>query len=103
MFILLVINPDYMAQLFSGPPVGAYIPGMPIPMGWPFTFAIILLMEIAIGVNLLLIRWTLKNNLKLNVILVIAAFMIISFTVQSAACTIVILGPSFIQLFKAFF
>lgn len=33
--LLYVMNPDYMGQLFLGPPVGANIPGLPIPCGWP--------------------------------------------------------------------
>jgi tight adherence protein B len=33
--LLYWMNPDYMGQLFFGPPVGANIPGLPIPCGWP--------------------------------------------------------------------
>jgi tight adherence protein B len=32
---LYIVNPDYMGQLFFGPPVGANIPALPIPCGWP--------------------------------------------------------------------
>ena len=101
--LLLVINPDYMSQLLYGPPVGAFIPGMPIPMGWPFIFVTILLVAIAMGANLLLVRWAIKNELQLKVVLSIAAFMVVSLGVQSVACWIVVMGPSFIQLWKAFF
>ena len=33
--LLYIMNPDYMGQLFFGPPVGASIPGLGIPCGWP--------------------------------------------------------------------
>jgi tight adherence protein B len=34
--LLYVMNPNYMGQLFFGPPVGANIPGLDfIPCGWP--------------------------------------------------------------------
>jgi tight adherence protein B len=32
---LYIVNPIYMGQLFFGPPMGANIPGLPIPCGWP--------------------------------------------------------------------
>jgi len=45
--LLLVINPSYMGQLFFGPEKGgAYIPGLPIPCGWPM---------IAIGLTMMAI------------------------------------------------
>jgi len=45
--LLLVINPSYMGQLFFGPDKGgAYIPGLPIPCGWPM---------IAIGLTMMAI------------------------------------------------
>lgn len=45
--LLLLINPSYMGQLFFGPEKGgAYIPGLPIPCGWPL---------IAIGLTMMAI------------------------------------------------
>lgn len=43
---LYLVNPDYMGQLFFGPPVGANIPGLPIPCGWPIVAAGLIMMGI---------------------------------------------------------
>jgi tight adherence protein B len=51
MALLMVINPDYIGQLFRGPPVGAYIPSLPIPCGWPIV-ALVVIME-AIGLAII--------------------------------------------------
>jgi tight adherence protein B len=50
--LLSLINKDYMGQLFFGPPIGAYIPGLPIPCGWP----IIALGLIMMGVGMAIIQ-----------------------------------------------
>ncbi|GAB4476523.1 MAG: type II secretion system F family protein [Anaerolineae bacterium] len=44
---LLAINPEYMGQLFFGPERGgAYIPGLPIPCGWPLIAIGLIMMAI---------------------------------------------------------
>ncbi len=45
---LLFFRPEYMGQLFYGPPVGAFIPGLPIPCGWPM---------IALGLIMIAVAW----------------------------------------------
>jgi tight adherence protein B len=48
---LLLINPEYMGQLFFGPDRGgAYIPGVPIPCGWPMVGCGLGMMAVGIGV-----------------------------------------------------
>ncbi len=48
---LLLINPDYMGQLFFGPDRGgAYIPGLPIPCGWPIVALGLTMMGIGMAV-----------------------------------------------------
>lgn len=47
---LMFINPDYMGQLVYGPPVGAYIPGLPIPCGWPILALGLIMIAIAWGI-----------------------------------------------------
>jgi tight adherence protein B len=48
--LLMVINPQYMSQLFFGPPRGANIPGLPIPCGWPLVGIGLIMMAIGIAV-----------------------------------------------------
>lgn len=48
--LLTFINPNYMGQLFMGPPLGAYIPGLPIPCGWPILALGLIMIAIAWGV-----------------------------------------------------
>ncbi len=49
--LLLVINPSYMGQLFYGPEKGgAYIPGLPIPCGWPMIAVGLTMMSIGLAV-----------------------------------------------------
>jgi len=49
--LLLVINPSYMGQLFFGPEKGgAYIPGLPIPCGWPMIAVGLTMMSIGLAV-----------------------------------------------------
>lgn len=50
MILLWFINPLYMGQLFLGPPVGAYLLGLPIPCGWPILALIVILEAIGIAV-----------------------------------------------------
>lgn len=47
---LYIVNPDYMGQLFFGPPVGANIPGLPIPCGWPIIGIGLIMMGIGIAI-----------------------------------------------------
>jgi tight adherence protein B len=47
---MLFLRPEYMGQLFYGPPVGAYIPGMRIPCGWPIVALGLIMIAIAWGV-----------------------------------------------------
>jgi len=44
--LLYTISPTYMGQLFFGPPVGANIPGIGIPCGWPILAIGLILMGI---------------------------------------------------------
>ncbi|MBN1311805.1 MAG: type II secretion system F family protein [Anaerolineae bacterium] len=44
--LLYIMNPNYMGQLFFGPPIGAYIPGLPIPCGWPIIAVGLIMMGI---------------------------------------------------------
>src|SRR5574341_1478264 len=44
--LLYFITPDYMLQLFMGPPIGANIPGLPIPCGWPIVAIGLIMMGI---------------------------------------------------------
>jgi tight adherence protein B len=48
--LLYIMNPDYMGQLFYGPPVGAYIPGLPIPCGWPIVGIGLIMIGIGIAI-----------------------------------------------------
>lgn len=49
--LLMVINPQYMGQLFFGPDRGgAFIPGLPIPCGWPMIAAGLILMSIGLAI-----------------------------------------------------
>ncbi len=47
---LLLVNPAYMGQLFYGPPIGASIPVIGIPCGWPLIAAGLISMSIGIAV-----------------------------------------------------
>jgi tight adherence protein B len=47
---MLFLRPEYMGQLFYGPPVGAYIPGMSIPCGWPIVALGLIMIAIAWGI-----------------------------------------------------
>jgi len=48
---LLFLRPEYMGQLFYGPEGGgAYIPGLPIPCGWPIVALGLIMIAIAWGV-----------------------------------------------------
>ena len=47
---LYLVNPDYMGQLIYGPPIGANIPGLPIPCGWPIVAAGLIMMGIGAAV-----------------------------------------------------
>jgi tight adherence protein B len=52
---LLLINPKYMGQLFFGPDKGgAFIPGLPIPCGWPL---------VAIGLGMMAIGLAIINRI----------------------------------------
>lgn len=44
--LLYTISPSYMGQLFFGPPIGANIPGIGIPCGWPILAIGLILMGI---------------------------------------------------------
>ncbi len=49
--LLMVINPQYMSQLFFGPDRGgAFIPGLPIPCGWPLIGIGLTMMAIGIAI-----------------------------------------------------
>ena len=49
--LLMVINPQYMSQLFFGPDKGgAFIPGLPIPCGWPLIAIGLIMMSIGLAV-----------------------------------------------------
>jgi tight adherence protein B len=49
--LLMVINPEYMSQLFFGPDKGgAFIPGLPIPCGWPMIAIGLIMMSIGLAV-----------------------------------------------------
>lgn len=48
--LLYAISPDYMGQLFFGPPVGANIPGINVPCGWPILAIGLILMGIGAAV-----------------------------------------------------
>lgn len=114
MGFLGVINPQYMAQLFSGPPVGAYMPNvasllyglpveapvptLPIPCGWPILgmiFLGVVLPNIALwfGFQKGLVRGWWK--------LLLAVLILIHFTFPSA--WLVLLGPAAVQVYKQFF
>jgi hypothetical protein len=95
---LTAIRPEYMGQLYSGPPQGAYIPGLPVPCGWPilgFIVLVIALVDLPIwlGFRQRLVRGGWGNLL----ILLVFIFFI------GPACYLVLLGPATIQLYKAFF
>lgn len=48
---LLFINPTYMGQLFFGPDRGgAYLPGLPIPCGWPMIAIALTMMGVGLAV-----------------------------------------------------
>jgi len=47
---LYIINPTYMGQLFLGPPIGANIPGLPIPCGWPMVAIAVVMLAIGLAV-----------------------------------------------------
>lgn len=48
---LLFLRPEYMGQLFYGPEKGgAYIPGLPIPCGWPIVALGLIMIAIAWGI-----------------------------------------------------
>jgi len=47
---LYIVNPNYMGQLIYGPPIGANIPGLPIPCGWPIVAAGLISMGIGAAV-----------------------------------------------------
>jgi tight adherence protein B len=51
---MLFLRPEYMGQLFYGPPTGAYIPGMRIPCGWPI---------IALGLIMIAVAWGLIKRI----------------------------------------
>jgi len=51
---MLFFRPNYMGQLFFGPPVGANVPGLPIPCGWPI---------IAVGLVMMSIAWALIRRI----------------------------------------
>jgi tight adherence protein B len=48
--LLFLINPDYMGQLFLGEPVGANIPVIGIPCGWPIVGIGLIMMAIGLAV-----------------------------------------------------
>lgn len=98
MFILTLLNPHYMAQLFFGPPVGANIPGLPIPCGWPFLAMIclgILLppLSLQLGFHRSMVRGEWKLLLML-IILLQCAF---------PSALLVMLGPAAVQTYIQFF
>jgi hypothetical protein len=97
MGMLTALRPSYMGQLFVGPPVGAYIPGMAIPCGWPIIALIILAIVLTdlplyLGFHRRLVRGWWK---ALLIILVVAHFVF-------PAIYLSVLGPAAIQLFKTF-
>jgi len=47
---LIFLRPEYMGQLFFGPPQGAFIPGLPIPCGWPIVALGLIMISIAWGI-----------------------------------------------------
>jgi tight adherence protein B len=47
---LYFVTPSYMLQLFMGPPIGANIPGLPIPCGWPIVALGLIMMGIGMAV-----------------------------------------------------
>ncbi len=49
--LLMLIRPGYMSQLFFGPERGgAFIPGLPIPCGWPIIALGLIMMAIGIAI-----------------------------------------------------
>jgi len=95
--IMFGVNPAYMSQLFYGPPIGANIPGLPIPCGWPILIMIAML--IALGDFIVWVGF--RRRLVQGVWLWFLTTQIVFFF-GLPALWLSILGPAGIQMFKAF-
>lgn len=98
MAILSLVNPRYVGQLFLGPPIGANIPGLPIPCGWPILGMIllgVLLPPVSLGLGFY--RRLVRGGWKL--LLVIIVLLQCAFP----SVWLVMMGPAAIQVYKQFF
>ncbi len=94
---LTLARPEYMSQVFLGPPIGANIPGLPIPCGWPLLFIAFLFVALAdmivwLAYNQRLVRngWLLLLSLQVTIFF------------EFPAIWVILLGPAMVQAFKAF-
>lgn len=98
MALLSLVNPRYMGQMFLGPPIGANIPGLPIPCGWPILGMIslgVLLPPASLGLGFY--SRLVRREWKLLLVFIV----LLQCALPSAL--LVMLGPAAVQTYKQFF
>lgn len=98
MALLMFVNPQYIAQLFYGPPVGAYVPGLPLPCGWPILMMIFLAVLMS---NVYLWFGFRKGLVRKWWRLLLGILVLFLFTLP--AVWLVVMGPAAVQVYKQFF
>jgi hypothetical protein len=94
MALLFFLNPDYMAQLFLGPPIGAYIPGLLIPCGWVILALLAILIALAnfplwLGFQ----KGMVRGGWRILLVLLVCIYILFP------SLYLVILGPAAVQAF----
>ena len=96
MALCTVISPDYMNQLYFGPPRGANIPGLGIPCGWPIMLGVCFTVGLAnYSLWLGALRWRLKS--------MVVTGALVLFLLVFPALWIGLTGPAAVQVFQQYF
>ncbi|MBN1429667.1 MAG: hypothetical protein JXB07_14955 [Anaerolineae bacterium] len=97
MRVLGLLNPNYIGQLFFGPPIGAYIPGLPIACGWP------ILAMIGLGVLVPPISmWFGFHRSRVRRWWKLLLVFIVLLQCAFPSVWLVLMGPAAIQVYKQF-
>ncbi len=97
MGLLLLSNPDYASKLFLGPPVGAYMPGLSIPCGWPILALLLVLLSLgSVSSWLGACKRYVRGGWLALLIMLLQVYVIFP------SLWIVTVGPAAVQLYKVF-
>jgi hypothetical protein len=96
--VLYAYRPNYMLQLFTGPPIGENIPAIGIPCGWPILFII--------GVFVLVQNYALWAGLQQTRLVGVWALAFVGLAITFLtfpSIWLVLMGPAAVQVYKQFY